>query len=464
MNHPAQPAYDREAGVRDSTLDTTRIDDVRIGAVRPLITPALLQERVAVHDDTLAMVESSRAAISDVLHGRDDRLVVVVGPCSIHHHDEAIEYAQQLKVLADQLHDDLLVVMRTYFEKPRTTIGWKGYINDPHLDGTFAINEGLERARRLLLEITEMGLPTGTEFLDLLSPQYVSDLIAWGAIGARTTESQSHRQLASGLSCPVGFKNGTDGSVKVAADAILAARAPHAFMGMTKMGVAAIFETRGNDDCHVILRGGSKPNFDAAHVQSTCKVLEGAGLRPQVMIDASHGNSSKQYERQIDVAEDVARQIEGGDKRIVGLMLESNLEPGRQDLVARPPAQAWRVRDRCLPRLRADPSRSDVDGGGGARAAGSPRPDVRLGCSRRWRTPRRTSARKTVCATTRSSRTATPRTASSRRRCRTASSVLLNPGSACRSSASSATRPACRPARASGPRSSASSRSAVISC
>src|SRR6185295_9907228 len=234
------PRHDREAGSRSSTLDTTRIDDVRIGAVRPLITPALLQERVPVDDDTLALVESSRSAIAAVLHGGDPRLVVVVGPCSIHDHDQAIEYATRLKAAADRLGDDLLIVMRAYFEKPRTTLGWKGYINDPHLDGSFAINEGLERARRLLLELTTMGLPTGTEFLDLLSPQFIADLIAWGAIGARTTESQSHRQLASGLSCPIGFKNGTDGSIKVAADAILAARAPHAFMGMTKMGMAAI--------------------------------------------------------------------------------------------------------------------------------------------------------------------------------------------------------------------------------
>jgi 3-deoxy-7-phosphoheptulonate synthase len=205
------PLHDAEIGSRDSTIDTTRIDDVRIGAVRPLMTPALLQERVPVQDDTLALVEASRAAIANILHGRDDRLIVVVGPCSIHDHDQAIEYAHQLKKAADDLEDDLLIVMRTYFEKPRTTVGWKGYINDPHLDGSFAINEGLERARRLLLELTLLGLPTGTEFLDLLSPQFIADLIAWGAIGARTTESQSHRQLASGLSCPVGFKNGTDG-------------------------------------------------------------------------------------------------------------------------------------------------------------------------------------------------------------------------------------------------------------
>ncbi|HKX44305.1 MAG TPA: 3-deoxy-7-phosphoheptulonate synthase [Burkholderiaceae bacterium] len=326
------PQHDREIGARDSTLDTTRIDDVRIGAVRPLITPALLQERVPVRDDTLSLVEASRAAVADVLHGRDSRLLVVVGPCSIHDHDQAIEYGQRLKAQADRLQDDLLIVMRAYFEKPRTTVGWKGYINDPHLDGSFTINEGLERARRLLLELTSMGLPTGTEFLDLLSPQYIAELIAWGAIGARTTESQSHRQLASGLSCAVGFKNGTDGSIKVAADAILAARAPHAFMGMTKMGMAAIFETRGNDDCHIILRGGKQPNYDAAHVAASCDTLRAAGLREQVMIDVSHGNSSKDHRRQVGVAQDVAAQIAAGDTRIIGLMIESHLEEGRQDL------------------------------------------------------------------------------------------------------------------------------------
>jgi 3-deoxy-7-phosphoheptulonate synthase len=325
------PLHDREVGARDSTLDTTRIDDTRIGAVRPLITPALLQERVPVGDNTLALVENSRVAIANVLHGRDDRLIVVVGPCSIHDHDQAIEYAHLLKAQADALGDDLLIVMRAYFEKPRTTVGWKGYINDPHLDGSFAINEGLERARRLLLELTTLGLPTGTEFLDLLSPQYIADLIAWGAIGARTTESQSHRQLASGLSCPVGFKNGTDGSIKVAADAVLAARAPHAFMGMTKMGVAAIFETRGNDDCHVILRGGKEPNYSGAHVAASCDALRAAGLREQVMIDVSHGNSSKQHQRQVVVANDVAAQIAAGEQRITGVMIESHLEEGRQD-------------------------------------------------------------------------------------------------------------------------------------
>ncbi len=349
MNPLDDPRHDREIGARDSTLDTTRIDDVRIGAVRPLMTPALLQERVPVRDDTLPLVETSRAAIADVLHGRDDRLVVVVGPCSIHDHDQALEYGHRLKGVADELRQDLLIVMRAYFEKPRTTVGWKGYINDPHIDGSFAINEGLERARRLLLELTALGLPTGTEFLDLLSPQFIADLIAWGAIGARTTESQSHRQLASGLSCPVGFKNGTDGSIKVAADAILAARAAHAFMGMTKMGMAAIFETRGNDDCHLILRGGKTPNYDAAHVAASCDTLRAAGLREQVMIDVSHGNSGKQYLRQIAVAHDVAGQIAAGERRIIGVMIESHLEEGRQEpLPGVPLRPGVSITDACI--------------------------------------------------------------------------------------------------------------------
>ena len=356
MRPPDDPRHDHEVGSRDATLDTTRIDDVRIGAVRPLITPALLQERVPVDDATLALVEASRAAMARVLHGGDDRLIVVVGPCSIHDHDQAIAYARRLKPLADELAGELLVVMRTYFEKPRTTVGWKGYINDPHLDGSFAINEGLERARRLLLEITTLGLPTGTEFLDLLSPQFIADLIAWGAIGARTTESQSHRQLASGLSCPVGFKNGTEGSVKVAADAILAARAPHAFMGMTKMGVAAVFETRGNDDCHVILRGGREPNHDAAHVDAACAVLRAAGLREQVMVDVSHANSRKDHHRQIELAHDLAARIAAGDRRLVGVMIESHLEEGRQDLVpGRPLRWGVSITDACIGFAQTEP-------------------------------------------------------------------------------------------------------------
>ncbi|MGQ0709991.1 MAG: 3-deoxy-7-phosphoheptulonate synthase [Rhodoferax sp.] len=317
---------------RLTTHDTTRIDDTRIRAVRPLITPALLEEKLPVTQVAQDLVEASRAAISRVLHGQDDRLIVVVGPCSIHDHDQAMEYARQLKVQADALDQDLLVVMRVYFEKPRTTVGWKGYINDPHLDDSFAINEGLDMARRLVLDVLELGLPVATEFLDLLSPQFISELVSWGAIGARTTESQSHRQLASGLSCPVGFKNGTDGGVKVATDAILAARASHAFMGMTKMGQAAIFETRGNDDCHVILRGGKAPNYSAEDIDEACALLKTAGLREQVMIDVSHANSSKQHARQIVVAGEVAQQVAAGDARITGVMIESHLEEGRQDI------------------------------------------------------------------------------------------------------------------------------------
>lgn len=325
------PAHTKTAAL--STADKTRIDDTRIKTVRPLITPALLEEWLPVTAQAQQLVERSRAAISRVLHGQDDRLIVVVGPCSIHDHAQAMAYAEQLKVQADALQDDLLVVMRVYFEKPRTTVGWKGYINDPHRDGSFNVNEGLELARKLLLDVLELGLPTGTEFLDLLSPQFISDLVSWGAIGARTTESQSHRQLASGLSCPVGFKNGTDGGVKVACDAILAAQSSHAFMGMTKMGQSAIFETRGNHDCHVILRGGKAPNYSAADVQAACELLEKNGLRPQVMVDFSHANSSKQHRRQIDVGADVAAQIAAGDARITGVMIESHLHEGRQDIV-----------------------------------------------------------------------------------------------------------------------------------
>ena len=317
-----------------STHDTTRIDDTRIGAVRPLITPALLQEWQPAPDAAQDLVETSRAAVSQVLHGADDRLVVVVGPCSIHDHDEALDYARRLKAEADRHAAELLVVMRVYFEKPRTTVGWKGYINDPHRDGSYAINEGLQMARRLLLDVLAIGLPVGCEFLDLLSPQFISDLVSWGAIGARTTESQSHRQLASGLSCPVGFKNGTDGGVKVAADAIVAAQAPHAFLGLTKMGQAAVFETRGNQDCHVILRGGKVPNYSKADVDAACALLQSNGLREQVMVDVSHANSSKQHARQIAVADDVAAQVAAGDARIMGVMIESHLEEGRQDIVA----------------------------------------------------------------------------------------------------------------------------------
>jgi len=332
-----------------STHDTTRIDDTRIRAVRPLLTPALLEEWLPAPDVAQDLVEASRAAISRVLHGQDDRLVVVVGPCSIHDHDQALDYARRLKAEAERHADELLVVMRVYFEKPRTTVGWKGYINDPRLDGSFAINEGLRMARQLLLDVLALGLPVGTEFLDLLSPQFISDLVSWGAIGARTTESQSHRQLASGLSCPVGFKNGTDGGVKVAADAIVAAQAPHAFLGLTKMGQAAVFETRGNDDCHVILRGGRQPNYSAADVDAACALLRAAGLREQVMIDCSHANSSKQHRRQIEVAQDVAAQLAAGERRVMGVMIESHLEEGRQDIVpGQPLRRGVSVTDACI--------------------------------------------------------------------------------------------------------------------
>ena len=324
-------------------------NDTRIRAVRPLTTPALLQEKLPASDAVLKTVLQSRQAISNVLHGSDDRLVVVVGPCSIHDHGQAMAYARLLKVQADALNKDLVVVMRTYFEKPRTTVGWKGYINDPHLDGSFSINEGLELARALLLDVLGLGLAVGTEFLDLLSPQFISDLVSWGAIGARTTESQSHRQLASGLSCPVGFKNGTDGGVKIASDAILAAQSVHAFMGMTKMGLAAIFETSGNDNCHLILRGGKVPNYSAADVSAACALLKGAGLKEQVMVDVSHANSSKDHLRQISVCADVAQQIALGEHRIMGVMIESHLNAGRQDLV---PGESLRagvsVTDACI--------------------------------------------------------------------------------------------------------------------
>ena len=357
MNRIDDPLHDREAGARDSTQDTTRIDDVRIAAVRPLIAPALLQDELPVPPAVQALVERSRARIADVLHGRDDRLVTVVGPCSIHDHDEAMEYAERLQRVAERHADALVMVMRVYFEKPRTTLGWKGYINDPRLDGSFRINEGLRRARALLLAISALGLPCGNEFLDLLSPQYIADLIAWAAIGARTTESQSHRQLASGVSCPVGFKNGTDGGVQIAADAMVAARASHAFMGITKMGQAAIFETRGNPDTHVILRGGSGgPNYDEAHVAGACAVLRKAGLEETVMVDCSHANSSKQHERQIVVAEDVARRVAAGERRIVGLMIESHLEPGRQSIEPGVPLlRGVSITDACIGWAQTEP-------------------------------------------------------------------------------------------------------------
>jgi 3-deoxy-7-phosphoheptulonate synthase len=355
-NDPLDLARGDELPSLPRTRDATRIDDVRIDAVRPLISPALLYEDLPASPAVRDLIARTRVDIAEVLNGHDDRLLVVVGPCSIHDHDEALEYARHLKAAADGLTGELIVVMRTYFEKPRTTVGWKGYINDPLLDGSFRINDGLHRARALLLDIATLGIAPGTEYLDLLSPQYIADLIAWAAIGARTTESPSHRQLASGLSCPVGFKNGTDGAVQVAADALIAARTSHAFIGMTKMGQAAVFETRGNSDTHVILRGGKTPNYDVASVDAACSLLGRAGLPERLMIDCSHANAGKQYARQSEIATDLAARIGSGERRIIGVMLESHLEEGRQDL--RPGVPLKRgvsITDACLGWAQTEP-------------------------------------------------------------------------------------------------------------
>ena len=326
-----------------------RTDDTRIEQGDELLAPMQLMRELKASENALRTTFEARTRIHDVLRGADDRLVVVVGPCSIHDPKAALEYARKLKALMPELERDLIVVMRVYFEKPRTTVGWKGLINDPHMDESFDINEGLRLARKLLLEINEMGLPCGTEFLDLISPQYIADLVAWGAIGARTTESQSHRQLASGLSCPVGFKNGTDGNLKIAVDAIKAAAARHHFVSITKSGHVAVFKTAGNEDCHVILRGGKQPNYDAQSVNAACGELANAGMRQQVMIDFSHANSSKQYQRQVEVGADVAAQLARGDKRIMGVMIESHLNPGRQDLQpGKTPAYGVSVTDACI--------------------------------------------------------------------------------------------------------------------
>jgi 3-deoxy-7-phosphoheptulonate synthase len=309
-----------------------QVDDVRIKDIFELAPPSHLLREFKPNDAVEQLVFDTRREIHKVLHGADDRLVVIVGPCSIHDKKAALEYAKKLKVLRDELAKDLVVVMRVYFEKPRTTVGWKGLINDPFLDGSFKINEGLRLARELLLEINEIGVPASTEFLDTLTPQYYADLISWGAIGARTTESQVHRQLASGMSCPMGFKNGTDGNIKIAVDAIKAAAAPHFFLSVTKGGHSAIISTNGNEDCHVILRGGKAPNYDAASVEASGTELSKAGLPQRIMIDFSHANSSKQHEKQIEVSADVGTQMANGDERIFGVMIESHLNGGRQDL------------------------------------------------------------------------------------------------------------------------------------
>jgi len=324
-------------------------DDLRIVEIKQLVSPQELIAAIPVSDRASETVFEARRGIQRVLREEDDRLVAVVGPCSIHDPVAALDYAGRLQRVAIELAEDLLVVMRVYFEKPRTTVGWKGLINDPNLDGSFEINRGLRGARRLLADLAEMGLPAGTEYLDLISPQYVADLIAWGAIGARTTESQGHRDLASGLSCPVGFKNGTNGNMQIAVDAIASASHPHNFLSVTKEGSSAIFATRGNEDCHVILRGGTHPNYDAAGVDDAAALLMKAGLPARIMIDCSHANSRKIPERQVDVAHGVMHQVARGDRRIFGIMLESHLVAGRQDVVAgQPLVYGQSITDACI--------------------------------------------------------------------------------------------------------------------
>jgi 3-deoxy-7-phosphoheptulonate synthase len=324
-------------------------DDLRIRSFTDVSTPADLLRELPCSDAMSTTVAAARRALHAILHGEDDRLAVVIGPCSIHDPQAAMEYARRLRDVREAHGHALEIVMRVYFEKPRTTVGWKGLINDPDLDGTFKIDKGLRLARGLLCEINALGLPAGVEYLDIISPQYISDLVAWGAIGARTTESQVHREMASGLSCPVGFKNGTEGNVKIAVDAVGAAAHPHHFMAVTKEGRATVASTAGNPDGHVILRGGKKPNYEAADVAAACELLERARLAPRVMIDASHANCGKQPERQPLVVADIAAQLERGDRRIVGVMIESHLVGGRQDLVPGQPLRYGQsITDGCL--------------------------------------------------------------------------------------------------------------------
>jgi 3-deoxy-7-phosphoheptulonate synthase len=325
-------------------------DDARIGGYRPLLPPAILMEELPITEHASNTVSRARAEAEGIIQGQDDRLLVVVGPCSIHDTKAALEYADRLQSCAERLQNELMIVMRVYFEKPRTTIGWKGLINDPHLDGSFDINNGLRAARGLLLELAKRGLPAGTEFLDVITPQFIADLIAWGAIGARTTESQVHRELASGLSMPVGFKNGTDGSVQIAVDAISAARHPHHFLSVTKQGISAIVTTRGNENCHVILRGSNVgPNYDAAAIAACVTTLEKASLNTRIMIDCSHGNSRKDHAQQPAVAADIAAQVAGGSTAIGGLMIESHLKEGKQNHTGNTPlVYGQSITDACL--------------------------------------------------------------------------------------------------------------------
>ncbi|MGK8186288.1 3-deoxy-7-phosphoheptulonate synthase AroG [Serratia nematodiphila] len=324
-------------------------DDLRINDIKELLPPVALLEKFPATERAAKTVSQARSAIHNILRGSDDRLLVVIGPCSIHDTQAAKEYAGRLLALREELSGELEVVMRVYFEKPRTTVGWKGLINDPQMDNSFNINDGLRLARKLLVEINDSGLPAAGEFLDMITPQYLADLMSWGAIGARTTESQVHRELASGLSCPVGFKNGTDGTIKVAIDAINAAGAPHCFLSVTKWGHSAIVNTSGNGDCHIILRGGKEPNYSAAHVKDVKAGLSKAGLPAQVMIDFSHANSSKQFKKQLDVSADVCGQISGGEKAIIGVMIESHLVEGNQSLESGEPLVYGKsVTDGCI--------------------------------------------------------------------------------------------------------------------
>jgi len=325
-------------------------DDLRIKWIKVVLPPVFLEEELPTTERASATVHQAREQIAAILNGRDQRLLVIAGPCSIHDTKAAREYAALLKQAIDQHANELRIVMRVYFEKPRTTIGWKGLINDPYLDQSYKINDGLRQARHLLLDLAEMGVPAGTEFLDMITPQYLAGLVSWGAIGARTTESQIHRQLVSGLSCPVGFKNATSGDVQIAIEAVLSAAHPHTFLGHTKHGQSAIFATNGNPDCHVILRGGrNQVNYTAEAVNETCVELEAAGLRPQVMIDCSHANSSKQYGRQAEACRNVAGQLAAGERRIIGVMLESNLVEGAQKLVpGQPLVHGKSITDGCM--------------------------------------------------------------------------------------------------------------------
>jgi 3-deoxy-7-phosphoheptulonate synthase len=327
-----------------------RTDDLRIKWTKVVLPPVFLEEELPISEAASSTVFNARHQVSEILAARDPRLLVIVGPCSIHDPKAAREYAAKLKPVMAELADSLCIVMRVYFEKPRTTIGWKGLINDPYLDQSYKINDGLRIARHLLLDLAEMGVPAGTEFLDIISPQYFVDLVTWGAIGARTTESQVHRQLVSGLSCPVGFKNGTSGNVQIAIDAILSASGEHTFLGGTKNGQTAIFATTGNPECHIILRGGrSSTNYDAASVDATGRQMEKAGLPARIMIDCSHANSSKDYSRQALVAQDIAGQITAGDRRIIGVMIESNLVAGAQKLVkGKPLVYGQSMTDACI--------------------------------------------------------------------------------------------------------------------